>query len=93
MADSGVVDLDSDFMISGRADFNVLNREVLASFPGDGSLDSVSWRSVMDVAACAYLACDGLDNGCQSRAGTKAWAQLTFPTVSAGMMRSLRRIH
>lgn len=42
MADSSVVDLDSDFVISRRADFDIFDREVLASFPGDSGLDEVS---------------------------------------------------
>ena len=42
MADSGVVDLDSDFVISRRAHFDIFDREIFASFPGDGGLNEVS---------------------------------------------------
>lgn len=38
MADTGVVDLDADFVLSGRCDFHIFNGEVLAGFPGDSGL-------------------------------------------------------
>jgi hypothetical protein len=38
MANSGVVDLNSDLSRLWWLDLNLLNRKVLASFPGDGSL-------------------------------------------------------
>jgi hypothetical protein len=38
MADSSVVNLDSDFMRSWRSDFDVLDCQVLTSFPGDSCL-------------------------------------------------------
>jgi hypothetical protein len=38
MADTGVVDLDADFVGSGGKNLNLLNREVLAGFPGNCSL-------------------------------------------------------
>ena len=38
MADTSVVDLDTDFMCLGRCDLDILNGEVLASFPGNRCL-------------------------------------------------------
>jgi hypothetical protein len=38
MADTSVVDLDTDFVGSGRKDLNLLDGEVLAGFPGNCSL-------------------------------------------------------
>lgn len=38
VADSGVVDLNADFVGSWGQDFDVFDGEVLAGFPGDGSL-------------------------------------------------------
>lgn len=40
VADTGVVNLDSDLMGLGRSDLDILNGQFLASFPGDGSLAS-----------------------------------------------------
>jgi hypothetical protein len=40
MADTGVVDLDADFVRLGRRDLNVLDGEVLAGLPGDCGLCS-----------------------------------------------------
>lgn len=34
MADTSVVDLDTDFVRAGRQDLDLLNGEVLAGFPG-----------------------------------------------------------
>jgi hypothetical protein len=38
VANTSVVDLDTDFVSLGRSDFDVLNRKVLAGLPGDGGL-------------------------------------------------------
>lgn len=40
VADTSVVDLDTDFVSLGRSDLNILNGEVLAGFPGNGGLAS-----------------------------------------------------
>lgn len=42
VADTGVVDLNADLMCLGGSNLNVLNAEVLASFPGNCCLRSVS---------------------------------------------------
>lgn len=42
VADSGVIDLDSDFMCLGRCDLDVLDAQLLASFPCYGGLASDS---------------------------------------------------
>lgn len=47
MADTSVVDLDSDFMFLGRSDLDVFDGEILASFPGDCSLDAVRLVSLI----------------------------------------------
>lgn len=51
VADTGVVDLDADLVGLGRSDLNVLNAEVLASFPRNGGL-----------VKCQYTCC-GRGNG------------------------------
>lgn len=38
VADTGVVNLDADFVGFGSSNLDVLDAEVLASLPGDGSL-------------------------------------------------------
>lgn len=38
VADTGVVDLDTDFVSFGGSDLDVFDAKVLASLPGDGSL-------------------------------------------------------
>lgn len=38
VADTGVVDLDADLVGFGSSDLDVLDAQVLASLPGDGSL-------------------------------------------------------
>lgn len=47
VADTGVVDLDADFVGAGRKHLNVLDAQLLAGLPGDGGLASdrllVSW--------------------------------------------------
>lgn len=40
MADTGVVDLDTDLVGLGRGDFDVLDAQGLTGLPGDGSLAS-----------------------------------------------------
>lgn len=40
VADSGVVDLDSDFMCLGRCDLDVLYAQLFAGFPCYGGLAS-----------------------------------------------------
>jgi hypothetical protein len=40
MADTSVVDLDTDFVRAGRQDLDLLNGEVLAGFPGNCGLCS-----------------------------------------------------
>lgn len=38
VADTSVVDLNTDFIGPGRSDLDVLDRKLLAGFPGDGGL-------------------------------------------------------
>jgi hypothetical protein len=38
VADTGVVDLNADLMGPWGSDLDILDREVLAGFPGNGSL-------------------------------------------------------
>ena len=38
VADTGVVDLNADLVGPGGSDLDILNGEVLASFPGNGGL-------------------------------------------------------
>lgn len=38
MADTGVVDLHADLVSLGRSNFDILNAQLLASLPGNGSL-------------------------------------------------------
>ena len=38
MADTGVEDLNTNFMSLGRCDLDIFNGERLTGFPGDGSL-------------------------------------------------------
>lgn len=38
MADTGIVDLDSDLVGLGRSNLDILDREVLAGLPGHGGL-------------------------------------------------------
>lgn len=45
VADTSVVDLNTDFVGSWGQDFDVFDREVLAGFPGDGGLLIVSMKS------------------------------------------------
>lgn len=40
VADTGVVDLDTDFVSFGRSDLDVFDAKVLAGFPGNGGLAS-----------------------------------------------------
>lgn len=40
VADTGVVDLDADFVGLGRGDLDVFNGEVLAGFPSNGGFAS-----------------------------------------------------
>lgn len=48
VADAGVVDLDADLVGLGGSNLNVLDGEVLAGLPGDGSLWMVSvWSSFL----------------------------------------------
>jgi len=42
VADTGVVDLNADFVCSWGQDLDVFDRELLAGFPGDGGLRVVS---------------------------------------------------
>jgi hypothetical protein len=45
MADTRVVNLNADFALLRWLDFDVLDAQVLAGLPGNGSLRTVSWCS------------------------------------------------
>jgi hypothetical protein len=61
MADTSVVDLDADFVLSGRCDFDIFNGEVFAGFPRNGGLTAPSVRSQSSRARSTNLAGDGLE--------------------------------
>jgi hypothetical protein len=59
MADTSVVDLDTDFMRFGRCDLDILNAEVLAGFPGNCCLYPVSaCSSLVVLARVVFLGLD-----------------------------------
>ena len=60
MADTSVVDLDTNFMRLGWCDLDILNAEVLAGFPGNCCLYPVSACSSLVVVARVILL--GLDS-------------------------------
>jgi len=56
VADTSVVDLDSDLAGLGSGNLNVLNGQVLASLPGDGSLQVIVFPTVSaDIVAYECL--------------------------------------
>jgi hypothetical protein len=60
VADTSIVNLDADFVGLWWGYFNVFDREIFASFPGDSSLCGVSRACGGPVARRSYLAGDGL---------------------------------
>lgn len=58
VADTGVVDLNADFVCSWGQDFDVFDRQVLAGFPGDGGLRLVSMKPRLCPVSCdCYRPC------------------------------------
>jgi hypothetical protein len=51
VAETRVEDLDADLVLLGRSDLDVLDRERLARFPGDGSLalDNLDMRNIQSI--------------------------------------------
>lgn len=60
MADTSVVDLDTDFVGFWWGDLDVLDGEIFAGFPSNGSLYERESPEVIDVKFNLYLASNGL---------------------------------
>jgi hypothetical protein len=86
MADTRVMNLNADLVGLGWCDLDVLDAEVLASFPGDGGLSSVSRKLQARSDSSTYLAGDGLPSTSVSFVEMTFLAALTLPTVSADMI-------
>jgi hypothetical protein len=54
MADTRVVDLNADLALLWWLDFDILNAQVLAGLPGNGSLRTVSRRPTQYMALLVY---------------------------------------
>jgi hypothetical protein len=55
MADTGVVDLNADFVRLGWRNFDILNGEVLAGLPGDCGLCSCQPRLFHTLRSCRHF--------------------------------------
>lgn len=88
VADARVVDLDADLVGLGRGDFNLLDAEVLAGFPGNGGLGVVCQLNVVTSGGgCGPRTLHLIVYGVfVSRASAVWFGDLTFPTVSADMV-------
>ena len=84
MADTSVVDLDSDLVGFGRGDLDILDAQVLAGLPGDGGL----------TGDCLVKLVSGIERrragvkterGCRElmRGNSQCSEELTLPAVSA----------
>jgi hypothetical protein len=77
VADTGVVDLHAHFVGLGRSNFNVLDAQLLASFPGYGSFAGDGLRPLSSISMLLNY------GGVQDYGGVVSAMLLTFPTVEA----------
>jgi hypothetical protein len=77
VADTGVVDLDADFMGPGRENLNLLDGEVLAGFPSNCSLvKSVPVFCLRHLHVCGSRTCASARHLCKSSADPHAKAAM-----------------